>query len=169
MASQPTYSCVLINALLQLTVAAWKFCWKKTIQSRRFSQHYQILALRISAADDITDIGIVLAKQCNLISCSFVLHIDWLKPFLTDHAIPCGINGLTNFICLLWWNAMIVTIEKKVRFYHTLPFITKQRVAVRLRLPPDGTRVFYLKTNNIYHRVPPCNGGLGAIGLVAPP
>jgi len=113
MASQPTYSCVLINALLQLTVAAWKFCWKKTIQSRRFSQHYQILALRISAADDITDIGIVLAKHCNLISCSFVLHIDWLKPFLTDHAIPCGINGLTNFICLLWWNAMIVTIEKK--------------------------------------------------------
>jgi len=39
-------------------------------------------------------------------------------------------------------NAIIVAIGGKVRFHHTLPFITKPKVAVRLRLRPDGTRSY---------------------------
>ena len=64
--------------------------------------------------------------HCNLVFCSFVLRIDWLKPFLTDHAITCDVNGLNSFMCL-WCNATIVAIGRKVRFHHTLPFMTKQR------------------------------------------
>jgi len=74
----------------------------------------------------ITGFGIVQSKHYNLVFCSFVLRIDWLKPFLTDHAITCGINGLNRFMCL-WCNTTITTIERKVRFHHMLPFMTKQR------------------------------------------
>jgi len=73
-----------------------------------------------------TGIGIALAKHCNLVFCSFVLRIDWWKHFLTDHAITCGANGLYSFMCL-WCNITIVAIRRKVRFHHTLPFMTKQR------------------------------------------
>jgi len=45
---------------------------------------------------------------------------------VTDHAITCGVNGLNSFICL-WCNTTIVTIGRKVRFHHTLHFMTKQR------------------------------------------
>jgi len=135
-----------ITPCFSLPFAVWKFCWKKrfrpcvltnTARSARFFSE----TLRILAADGITDFGIALAKHCNLVSCSFVLQIDWLKPFLTGHAITCDVNGLTSFICLLWCNKMMVTTARRVRFHHTLPFITKQRVAVRLRLPPDGIEV----------------------------
>ena len=73
-----------------------------------------------------TGFGIVLAKHWNLVFCSFVLRIDWWKPFLTDQAITCGGNSLNSFMCLLC-NTTIVAIGRKVRFHHTLPFITKQR------------------------------------------
>ena len=73
-----------------------------------------------------TGFGIALVKHCNLVFCSFVLRIDWLKLFLTDHAITCGVNGLNSFMCL-WCNTTIVTIGRKMRFHHTLPFVTKQR------------------------------------------
>ena len=73
-----------------------------------------------------TGFGIALAKHCNLVFCSFVLRIDWWKPFLTVHAVTCGVNGLNNFMCL-WCNTTIVAIGRKVRFHHTRPFMTKQR------------------------------------------
>jgi len=73
----------------------------------------------------ITDFGIAQSKRCNLVFCSFVLRIDWLKPFRSDHATTCGINGLNCFICL-WCNTTIATI-RKVGFHHTLPFMTEQR------------------------------------------
>jgi len=70
--------------------------------------------------------GITLAKHCNLVFCSFVLWIDWLKPFLTDRAMTCCVNGLNSFMC--WWcNTTIAAIGRKVPFHHTLPFMTKQR------------------------------------------
>ena len=96
-------------------------------------QHCQILALFLlrsfalfTAPDSITDFGTAQAKHCNLVFCSFVLRIDWLKPFLADHAMTCGVNGLNGFICL-WCNTTIVTTGRKVRFHHTLPFMTKQK------------------------------------------
>ena len=63
------------------------------------------------AADGITDFSIAQAKHCNLVCRSFVLRTDWLKPFLTDHAIACGVNGLNSFTCL-WCNTTIITIGK---------------------------------------------------------
>jgi len=78
------------------------------------------------APDGITDFGIALAKHCNLVFCSFILRIDWSKPFLTDYAITYDVNGLNSFICLRC-NTTMVTIGRKVRFHHTLPFMTKQR------------------------------------------
>jgi len=48
------------------------------------------------------------------------------KPFLTDHATTCGVNGLTSFICLCC-NARIVATGRKVRFHLKLPFMMKQR------------------------------------------
>ena len=77
------------------------------------------------APDGITGFGIVLAEHCNLVSYSFILRIDWLKHFLKDHAMTCGVNGLKSFICL-WCNTSIGTIGKE-RFHHTLLFMTKQR------------------------------------------
>jgi len=99
---------------------------EKAIQSRRISWHCQILAFFLvrsfalfTAPDGITGFGIPLAKHCNLVFCSFVLRIDWLKPFLTDHPITCGVNGLNTLT--------IITIGRKVLFHHTLRFMTKQR------------------------------------------
>ena len=86
---------------------------------------FKSFALSI-APDGITDFGIAHAKHCNLVFWSFVPRIDWLKPLLTDHAITCGINGLSSFLCL-WWTTTIVPNGRTVRFYHTLPFTTKQR------------------------------------------
>jgi len=48
----------------------------------------------------------------------------------------CGVNGLTSFICL--WCHTTTMVGRKVRFHHTLPFMTKQRDAVRLQLPLNG-------------------------------
>ena len=63
-----------------------KVLLKKAIQSRRYSQHCQILTLSrlrsfalFIAPDGITDFAIALAEHCNLVFCSFVLRIDWSK------------------------------------------------------------------------------------------
>jgi len=91
------------------------------------------------AADGITDYGTGLAKHCSLVFCSFVLQIDWSKTFLADHAITCGANGSTSFICL-WSNARIAAIGGKVRF-HQSPYVTlydETKVAVQLGLPTDS-------------------------------
>jgi len=60
-----------------------KVLLKKAIQSRRYSQHCQILTLSLLrsfalfiAPDGITDFAIALAEHCNLVFCSFVLRID---------------------------------------------------------------------------------------------
>jgi len=105
---------------------------EKAIQSLRFSWHCLILALFLLRSfallitlDGITDFGISLAKNCNLAFCPFVLRIDWVKPFLTNHAMTCGVNTLNNFIYLSC-NTTIVTIGE-VRFHHILSFMTKQR------------------------------------------
>ena len=55
-----------------------------------------------------------------------------------NHAITCGVNSLNSFI-YLWCNTKTVTIGRKVRFHHTLPFMTKQRccsAAATSRLHP---------------------------------
>ena len=111
-----------------------KFCKKKrfsrgVLANTARSLPFFLEALPFSwAPDGITDFGIAQFRHCNLVCCSFVLRIDLLKRFLTDHATTCGAtaNGLNNFICA-WCNTTIVTFGRKVRFHHTLPSSTKQR------------------------------------------
>ena len=122
----PEFSGALINATA-LKRCCLKVLLEKAIESRRFCQHCQILAfvlLRsfgLFVAPDgitVTGFGIALAKHCNLVFCSFVLQIDWIKKtFLTEHAIACGINGLASFICL-WCHTTIVATIRKVYFHH---------------------------------------------------
>jgi len=76
------------------------------------------------------------AHDCNLVFCSFILWTDWLKPFLTEHAVTCCVNGFNSFVCL-WCNTMTATMGRKVRFHHKLHFMTKPRcssAAVTARL-----------------------------------
>jgi len=56
--------------------------------------------------DGITDFGIAPAKHCNLAFCSLFYKSTDQKPFLAEHAITCGVKGLTSLICL-WCNARI--------------------------------------------------------------
>ena len=119
-------------------VAAWKFCWKKKQFSRRVLAHTarflgisSLETLRFLALEGMTNFGTALAKHCNHVFCSSVPQIDCLKPFLADYSIACGVNGLASVTCF-WCGTTIVAIGRKVRFQHTLPFMTKQRVAVRL-------------------------------------
>ena len=56
-----------------------------------------------------------------------------LKPFLTDHAIACGVNGLTTTI-------VTITISRKVRFYKRYP-LWRNKGAVRLLQPWDCTMI----------------------------
>ena len=96
-------------------------------------------ALFFVARDGIIGFGIAPAKHCNLVFCSsFVLRIDWLKPFLTVHTITSGVNGLNGFIYLRCNTTISKTIGRKVLFHHRLrlPFVTKQRCSW-LRLPRD--------------------------------
>ena len=83
-------------------------------------------------------LGIAQAKHCNLVCCSFVLRIDWVKPFLTDHAITCGVNGLNSFVCL-WRNTTIVIIGKKCISTIRNP-LWRNKDAFRRRLSRDFTR-----------------------------
>ena len=52
----------------------------------RFLRFASLQTLRILAPEGIANFGITLAKHCNIIFCSFVLQIDWWKPFLRGHA-----------------------------------------------------------------------------------
>jgi len=52
----------------------------------RFLRFASYQTLPILAPEGIANFGIALAKHCNLVFCSFVIQIDWLKPFLTEHA-----------------------------------------------------------------------------------
>ena len=75
------------------------------------------MALQISPSRE-------LSTAIALSALSFYKSTD--QKVLTEHAVTCDVNGLTSFICL-WCNAIMVAIERKVRFHHTLPFVTKQR------------------------------------------
>jgi len=86
-----------------------------------------------------TGFCIALAKHCNLIFCSFVLRIDWWKPFLTDYAITCGVNGLNSFMCL-WCNTTIVAIGGKCISTTCYP-LWRNKGAVRLPRPRDSTNI----------------------------
>ena len=50
----------------------------------RFLRFASSQTLRNLAFERIANFGIALAKHCNPVLCSFVLEIDWLKPFLTE-------------------------------------------------------------------------------------
>jgi len=76
-----------------------------------------LMALQISAS-------LKLNTVISLFALSFYKSIDQ-KPFLAEHAITCGVNGLASFI-RLWCNARIVAIGRKVDFHPMLP-MTKQR------------------------------------------
>ena len=77
-----------------------------------------LMALQISASRSLNTAFSLSALPC--------YKSTDQKPFLIEHAITCGVSGLTSFICL-WCNARIVAIGRKVCFQHTLPFMTKQR------------------------------------------
>jgi len=128
----PTFSAALVNATV-LTLLLKMLCWKEKRFSRgvlantaRFLRLFFLETSPFLAPDGITDFGVVLAKHCiSLSALSFCKSTDE-KPFLTEHAMTCGVNGLTYFICL-WCNARIVAIGRKVLFHHKLLFVTKQR------------------------------------------
>ena len=133
----PTFSGALVKPTL-----VWRCCLKVLLKNKWFSRGVlvntarflrisSLETLRFLAPEGITDFGTALAKHCNHDFCSFVLQINWLKPFLTDHATACAVNGLASII-RFWCDTRIVAIGRKMRFHHTLPFMTKQRVAVRL-------------------------------------
>ena len=90
----------------------------------RFSRFFSLRNFAIFSYWGIADFGIALAKHRNLVSALSFYKSSDQKPFLTDHAITCG---LTSFICL-WCNARIVAIGGKVLFYHMLPFMKKERL-----------------------------------------
>jgi len=124
----PTFLGAPVNATV-LTLLLKSFAEKKRSSlgvSANIAVSCIFSPLRFLVADGITDFGIAQAKHCNLVFCSFVLQLDWLKSFLTEHAlhaITCGVNGLTSFIrfICLWCNTRIVAIARKVYFHHKLP------------------------------------------------
>ena len=125
----PAFSGTLVNATV-LTLLLKSFAEKSfsrgVLANTARSVRFFLEALPFLAADRITDFGIALAKLSNLVPVlSFYKSTD-RKPFLTDHAMACGENGLASFICL-WSNARIVAVGRKVRFCHMLPFMRKQR------------------------------------------
>ena len=93
---------------------------------------YQFLALFLLGSfslfivpDGITGFGVALAKLSLFLFFRSTNRL--IKIFVADDAMTCGvINGLDSFICL-WCNAATVNIGIKVRFPHTLHFMTKQR------------------------------------------
>ena len=86
-----------------LTLLLKSFAGKKSFSrgvlanTARFLRFFSLETLPFLAADGITDFGIALFKHCNFVSAhSFYKSTDQ-KPFLTDHAITCG---LTSFMSL---------------------------------------------------------------------
>ena len=145
----PWFSGDLVNAT-DLTLLLESFAGK-AIQSRRFSYHCQIFALFLFrsftlfiAPDGIADFGIAQAKHCNLVFCSFVLRIGWLKPFLMAHAITCGANGLTwiaSYVCSVATGVSLVNIRlspsstsDNIRFLH-YSFIQAKSVVLKVSTP----------------------------------
>jgi len=63
-----------------------QFSRKVLTNTARFLRFASLQTLRILAPEGIANFGITLAKHCNLVFCSFLLQIDWWKPFLMKHA-----------------------------------------------------------------------------------
>jgi len=126
----PAFSGVLVNATALAYCCCLKVLLKKHFShcdlanTARSLHFFSLETLRFLAADGITDFGIALDKHCNLVSCSFVLQIDWLKPLSVNHAITCGVNGLTSFICRALRNATIKivrTVPNNLHFAWKIP------------------------------------------------
>ena len=123
----PTFLGALVNVTV-LTLLLKSSAEKKTFQSRRlansarFLRFFSLETPPFLAPDGITDFGIALAKHCKSLSALLFYKSTDQTPFMTEHALTCGVNGLVSFICL-WCNA---AIGRKLRFQHTLPFMTKQ-------------------------------------------
>jgi len=139
----PTFSGALVNATVS-TLLLKSFAGKKRFSrgvlanTARFLRFFSWETLPFFAADGITDFGIALAyKHCNFVSALSFYKSTNQKLFLTEHAITCG---LTSFICL-WCNARIVAIGGKVRFYHTLHFMTKQRAQFGCGYPQTAQEI----------------------------
>jgi len=140
----PTFSGALVNATVS-TLLLKSFAGKKRFSrgvlanTARFLRFFSLETLPFFAPDSITDFGIALefcrtnsSTAISLSALSFDKSTDQ-KLFLTEQAMT---NGLTSFICL-WCNARIVNIGRKVRYP-----LWRAKVAVRLWLPPDGTRSY---------------------------
>ena len=138
------FQVVWLKPLFQLCCFK-SFAGKKTCQfhrlanTARFVCFFSLESSPFLAPDDITDFGIPLlfcrpnsSTAISLSALPFDKSTDQ-KLFLTEHAIA---NGLTSFICL-WCNARTVDIGRKVRYP-----LWRAKVAVRLRLLPDGTRIY---------------------------
>ena len=86
----PKFSGALVNTtaltLLLENFAKKRFSREVLANTGRFLRFASLQTLRILATEGIANFGIALAKHCNLVFCSFVLQIDWWKPFLTEHA-----------------------------------------------------------------------------------
>ena len=119
-------------------VAAWKLCWKKKrfcrgllANTARFLRISSLQTLRILAPEGIAQFGIALAKHCTLVFFSFVLQIDWWKPYRRNtHSMWCKWLDITTFMCLRC-NTTMVAIGRKVRFHHTL-CLWETKVTIRL-------------------------------------
>ena len=142
----PTFSGALVNNATVSTLLLKSFAGKKRFSrgvlanTARFLRFFSLETLPFFAPDGITDLDIALAfcrpnssTAISLSALSFDKSTDQ-KLFLTEHAIT---NVLTSFI-YLWRNARIVDIGRKVRY----PLLWRAKAAVRLWLPPDGTRSY---------------------------
>ena len=135
----PTFSGALVKPTL-----VWRCCLKVLLKNKWFSRGVlvntarflrisSLETLRFLAPEGITDFGTALAKHCNHDFCSFVLQINWLKRFLTDHATACAVNGLASIYTFLMWHKDS-SYRKKNAFppYVTLYDETKSRSSARL-------------------------------------
>ena len=126
----PTFSGALVNATV-LTLLFKSFAGKirfsrgVSTNTARFLRFFSLETLPLLPPDGITDFGIALAKHCSLAFCSFFLQIADQKPFLTDHAITCGVKSLASFVCL-WYNQGCHTaLISKIGPYFAVPHLRK--------------------------------------------
>ena len=75
----------LLRCCLKALVNKKRFSREVLANTARFLRFTSLQTLRILALEGIANFGIALAKRCNLVFCSFVLQIDWWKPFLMEH------------------------------------------------------------------------------------
>jgi len=77
----PIFSSALVNAialtlLLESFAEKQRFSREVLANTVRFLRFASLQTLRILSPEGIANFSIVLAKHCNLVFCSFVLHIN---------------------------------------------------------------------------------------------